>query len=273
MKVISLGMGVQSTALYYMSSTGELPRADVAIFADTGAERKESLEYYLFLKKWMRKNKGIPIYVANYYDIESDILESKNSTGQRFVTIPAFTLSGGQMRRQCTNEYKIKQVNKKIREICGLQHRQRYPEVELWFGISLDEITRIAVPWDKWKTNVYPFVGYSINYNSETIKISDMRLSRNNIYNWFKQNNLPIPSKSACYFCPYQNRHQWNTLCNDDFNKAIKIDDHIRDQSTRGIKEKLYLHRLLKPVSDIDFSDSQISLFDSDDECSGNCMI
>jgi len=39
MKVISLGLGVQSTALYYMSSMGELPRADYAIFADTGGEK------------------------------------------------------------------------------------------------------------------------------------------------------------------------------------------------------------------------------------------
>ena len=34
MKVISLGLGVQSTAVYMMSSLGRLPRADHAVFAD-----------------------------------------------------------------------------------------------------------------------------------------------------------------------------------------------------------------------------------------------
>ena len=39
LKVISLGVGIQSTAVYLMSSIGyKIPRADVAIFADPGAE-------------------------------------------------------------------------------------------------------------------------------------------------------------------------------------------------------------------------------------------
>jgi hypothetical protein len=35
---LSLGAGVQSSALYVMALRGHLPRPDVAIFADTGAE-------------------------------------------------------------------------------------------------------------------------------------------------------------------------------------------------------------------------------------------
>ena len=44
-KFISLGLGVQSTALYYMSSLGELPRVDAAIFADLGREKIETMKY------------------------------------------------------------------------------------------------------------------------------------------------------------------------------------------------------------------------------------
>ena len=44
MKVISLGLGVQSTALYLMSSSGAVERADYAIFSDPGAEHPKTYE-------------------------------------------------------------------------------------------------------------------------------------------------------------------------------------------------------------------------------------
>ncbi len=277
MKVISLGLGVQSTALYYMSSVGEIPRADVAIFADTGAEKTATLEYYIYLKRWMRKNNGIPIYIANYKNIKEDLIKSQNSTGQRFASIPAFTESGGQLKRQCTSEYKIQQVDKMIREICGLIPHQRYPKTEIWYGISLDEMTRMSIPQQKWKINVYPFIGYLITHDSKQGKLSDIRLTRVNIANWYKINNLPMPVKSSCYFCPYQSNKNWRILKEtypDDFNIAAKIDNIMRDSTKKGIHDKIYIHRSLKPLDQIDFSDSQMLLFDvENDECSGNCMI
>jgi len=38
--VISLGAGVQSSTMALMAATGELPRPDCAIFADTGYDLK-----------------------------------------------------------------------------------------------------------------------------------------------------------------------------------------------------------------------------------------
>lgn len=39
-QIISLGMGVQSTAMYLMSCMGQLPRADHAIFVGHGQRRQ-----------------------------------------------------------------------------------------------------------------------------------------------------------------------------------------------------------------------------------------
>ncbi len=63
-KIISLGLGVQSTALYYMSSMGELPRADHAIFVDTGKEKKGTIAYLKYLAAWQREHRGIGITVV-----------------------------------------------------------------------------------------------------------------------------------------------------------------------------------------------------------------
>ena len=64
LKVISLGMGVQSTALYLMSSMGyKVPRADVAIFADPQAEHYKTYDMLEWLLKWQEDNDGIPIVI------------------------------------------------------------------------------------------------------------------------------------------------------------------------------------------------------------------
>ena len=42
MKIISLGLGVQSTAMYLMSSLGYIEKADYAIFADPRAEHPKT---------------------------------------------------------------------------------------------------------------------------------------------------------------------------------------------------------------------------------------
>ena len=49
--VISLGAGVQSSTMALMAASGELPRPDCAIFADTGYEPKSVMRYLEFLKK------------------------------------------------------------------------------------------------------------------------------------------------------------------------------------------------------------------------------
>ena len=60
LKVISLGMGVQSTALYLMSSMGyKVPRADVAIFSDPQAEHYKTYDMLKWLLQWQKDNDGI----------------------------------------------------------------------------------------------------------------------------------------------------------------------------------------------------------------------
>ena len=52
MKIISLGLGVQSTAMYLMSSLGYIDRADYAIFADPGAELPDTYQLWDYLTEW-----------------------------------------------------------------------------------------------------------------------------------------------------------------------------------------------------------------------------
>ena len=64
-------------------------------------------------------------------------------------------------RRQCTREYKIFPIQRKVRELLGLKKYQRVPKdtkVEMLIGISKDEMSRIARSRDWWIDNQYPLV-------------------------------------------------------------------------------------------------------------------
>src|SRR5215471_11672882 len=107
--VLSLGAGVQSTALYLKFAQGEMPKKlDAAIFADT---QDEPAAVYRHLD-WLRSLGGPPILTGSAGKISDDLVSRRNTTGGRFASIPAFTtMDGGggivgRTRRQCSKEYK-----------------------------------------------------------------------------------------------------------------------------------------------------------------------
>lgn len=256
LKIIAEGLGVQTVALYFMSSLGIIPRADYAIFADPGAEKNATYRYMEYLDDWRKKNNGIPfIHSKLKSTIKEDLINGTNSTGERFASIPTFTLnvndnSKGMLRRQCTNEYKIVVVDKEIQKLYNLPKWGRIPKTEVWMGITLDEIERAKPDINekqKWKIKVYPF----LNLNG---KFFEQPLTRADCTQWLIDNNFPIPPKSACFFCPYQGDNQWLELKRtepENFKEAVIIDKIIRNSTKKGIKNPIYLHKSCKPLDEL----------------------
>jgi len=224
----------------------------------------------------MKQNNGIPLYKATYKNLLNDLLNQVNSSGNRFASIPAFTMNNGEkgmLRRQCTSEYKIGQVTKKIREILELPGRSKFPIIEIYQGITVDEATRMTIPQERWKINVYPFCGYKVYPDGNCVKIDSKIMSRNDIMNWYKENQLPIPEKSSCVFCPFQSDQNWIRLKTTepiDFQKACEVDKAIRDSSKKGIKSKIYLHDSLIPLSEVNFNENQGTLWGN---CTDSCDV
>ena len=163
--VISLGGGVQSSVMALMASGGafgQLP--DCAIFADTHWE-PPSLYTHL---DWLAERLGFPVYVVdNGRSLREDVNTLTNHSGNHsLVDLPLY-LKGrnghgdGIGRRQCTEHYKIRPIQRKIRELLGLTKGQRVPTgtaVELWLGISTDEAIRMKPSRDRWIQNRYPII-------------------------------------------------------------------------------------------------------------------
>jgi hypothetical protein len=274
---LALGLGVQSTALYMMGTLGEMPRVDYAVFSDIGREGRKTYLYLDWLLKWAQENGGPPIIVKNQRNLFLDLLKNTNNRGERIASIPAFTMSDGKegmLRRQCTNEYKIVVVNQTIREMYGLQARQRNIQTNIWKGISSNEADRMSLPEDKWQNFIYPFCGYGIPGKGKWFKLQGdlyRPMSRLDIIAWYKRRGLPVPPKSSCVFCPYHSDATWADMRDnepDDFADAVMVDKAIRDSSKRGVNQPIFLHRSLKPLDEVNFDPNSKIEFG---ECSGTC--
>lgn len=155
--VLNLGAGWQSSRILLGACRGELPKFDVAIFADTRFEPKAVYEHLQWLQGECVRA-GIPVAVRSKGDLKQDSIDfrqhRKSSDGKRYASIPFFVRGKGgklgRIKRQCTKEYKIEVVELFLRrELLGLRSRKRIPRgvlVRQWFGISADEPQRAVFP-------------------------------------------------------------------------------------------------------------------------------
>ena len=260
-RYISLGAGVQSSALLIMSNK-ELhgcQKADVAIFADTQCEPPWVYEQLERLKKWSK----IPIHVVTAGNLYQDVIDRHNGKKKRFAAIPAWTKMGQTatpLRRQCTREYKIEPIEKKVRELLGYKPRQRIKDsVIAMIGISWDEAKRAKDSRTPWITNKFPLLEACLK-RTDCVKI-------------LEDEGMPIPKKSSCVICPYHSSEFWRTLKKDhgeQFKRAVEFDKAIRDMRMSGVMQPVYLHRSCKPLDEANFEENQMT-FEWFGECEGMC--
>lgn len=253
--VLSLGAGVQSSALLLLYLEGKLkPMPDFAVFADTQCEPPA---VYVWLEKLKALAEGkIEIIVTTAGSLIDDYV----SKGKHFAAIPFFLEGGGIANRQCTTEYKIAVIRKAIRKKLGYKPYQRVKhKVYSIIGISRDEIHRMRDSRDPWITNKYPL-------------IEELNWTRNKCWEWLGTQGLGMPTRSACIICPYRSNIEWRELRQNQskaFDRAVAFDKLIRHPP--HLREQAFIHRSLKPLDEVDFGEPQPSLFDM--ECEGMCGV
>jgi len=264
LNILSLGAGVQSSTMALMAAEGELtPMPDCAIFADTGAEPKHVYKFLDYVESLV----PFPVYrVMEGEGLEVAVLNA--TVGGRCATPPFFTKSEegrkGILRRQCTSEYKLKPIQKKVRELMGLNPGQRGPKevsVRMWIGISMDESVRMKPNHTKWIENVWPLI--------------DKGMYRLDCINWMKEHGYHEPSKSACYFCPYHDNATWQDMKDNDTDswfRALVMDSTLRS-GLSGVTDDLYLHRSMQPLTECDFDPNRDQHDMFDNECEGMCGV
>jgi hypothetical protein len=230
-KVLSLGAGVQSSALLLMAVHGELD-IDAAIFADTGWE---PAGVYTWLEQLRAESiaAGIPLYTVD----DGNIREKTLSPGQ-YASLPLYVRQPngklGMGRRQCTKEYKLRPIQRKLRELGGTAKRP----IDMMVGISLDEYQRVADSRVKYVHNVFPLI--------------DLRMTRTDCINWLQRHGYPEPMKSACIGCPYRKNSEWRKLTIEEMADAVDFDQQIRHHNKTMTGEQ-FVHRSFTPLELVDF--------------------
>ena len=271
---LSLGAGVQSTVLALMAERGEhgLPKPDVAIFADTGWEPPAVYEHL----EWLKEQVSFEIVRVSAGNIRENILAGKGTGHRKYLGIPAWLInadgSKGMAARQCTTNYKIWPINRFLRERLGFEPGRRAPkdvEVEIWMGISVDEMIRKKDSREEWARNRYPLI--------------ELGLSRAQLQAWFEENypDRYLP-RSACIGCPYKGDAEWKWLHTNDpvaFQDAVFVDQAlraipvVRDAITKN-GASAFLHRSRKPLAELDFSAIEADYDEvMADECDGLCRV
>ena len=177
-RVLSLGAGVQSTVLALMAEHGDfgLPKPDIAIFADTQWEPRAVYEHL----EWLKTQVSFEIKTVTAGNIKENLRNGVMPDNSKFIGIPIFLAKDdgefGLMRRQCTTQYKLKPIHQEIRRSLGLKPRQPVPmdsKIEMWVGISVDEIARAKPTQERWIDKKFPLI--------------ELGLSRAQLHKWFQE--------------------------------------------------------------------------------------
>lgn len=240
--VLSLGAGVQSTTLALMAARRDIgPMPDYAVFADTGGESRRVYKHL----DWLDGQLPFPIirvrrdgdYLGPYHTKTMQVGLKGRSSVPLHLAEPT-----GMMAKQCSKEFKTRPVQREIRRRAGLLPRQRAPKgfrVEVWIGMSKDEMMRVKQSEASYIHNRHPLV--------------EADMTRQDCLNWLALRQYPIAPASSCIFCPFRDKKSWISMAKnepEDFAVAVQYDEAWRD-GYPGMEGQAFIHQSRKPLRDL----------------------
>ena len=255
MNILSCGAGMQSTALALMAcenaNMGEVhplvPVYDAIIFCDLGIEPPWVYSQVDFIRRACRDS-GV-----NFYVIEKNLYDDYlNDFGKKRVSsIPFWSVgpdgSKAKMRRHCTIDYKILEIQKYVRyELLGYRKGQRSRAAdigahEMHIGFSREEQRRVFDSRHPFFVTRFPLI--------------DMDYERPDTYRY----NLEIwgldSKASACCFCPFHTNFFFHHLKKEHpecYKCAVVLDRILeKEQPNTKINSKLYISRSRKRIEEL----------------------
>ena len=154
----------------------------------------------------------------------------------------------GMLRRQCTKNYKIMPIRRKLRELGA---SRTHPVTQL-FGISLDEIHRMRSADVLYVTHEYPLV--------------DLRMTRAHCLAWLVSKGYPEPQKLPVSVAPTAAMLSGAFSTAPEMADAVEFDAAMRNR--RHMRAESFLHDSLVPLDMADLRSEQdrgqIEMFESD---------
>lgn len=297
---LSLGAGVQSSALLLMSLHGEtydeqghpvLPQH--VVFADTGDEpkfggpfrdipdlaRRHGLGVYGWLDYLRCETRRLAPQVQFHIVRRGDLSLSQRSlqvhrskkTNKRYLkTLIPFYLENARgersvLARKCTADFKVAPIERKLRELARPRIGEKRLLVEHWIGISLDEVHRMKPSKQPWIRHRWPLV--------------EMGMTRAGCLAWMEKRGYPTPPRSACVQCPYHSPKEWQRLKTEqaeDFWRAVEYERSTQEMAElcEFLEGVPFLYRTCEPLDAVNFTghaDDALEGFGN--ECAGICGV
>ena len=184
-------------------------------------------------------------------NLRDDVLNPE----RRHASVPYFVRnvdgSEGMVRRQCTSEYKLAPIRRKLRELLGAAAPdfRRVPAgrvAEQWVGFSTDEVSRANKARDS----------HGVSYLGVRYPLLDLGMSRTDCERWLRGRGWGSVAKSACIGCPFHGNAAWRELRDTrpaEWADAVAFDAAIRNgaavtDGSHVLRGEGFLHRSRVPL-------------------------
>jgi len=213
--VVAFGGGVNSAAMLVGFAERGI-RPDLILFADTGGEKPETYEFVDRMHAWCLKQWPTDHYLGGIITVRASAKTdpSLEANCLRLGTLPSIVYGG----RTCSQRWKL--------EPCEKFLNAWQPAAEAWGaglqirnakGIDAGEKHRAKDFSDK-KTRVeYPLIAW--NWHREDCVAAIQRAG------------LPVPEKSACFFCPSSKKTEVLALAEKHpelFDRAVEMERNAK---------------------------------------------
>jgi hypothetical protein len=271
MRVFAYGGGVQSTAALTLAAQGHIDYRTF-LFANVGddSEHPATLRYVREIAMPYAAEHGIELHELHRIkrDGTTETLYGRlTREGSRSLPIPVRMSNGAPGTRSCTADFKIKVIGKWLKA----HGASAASPATVGVGISADEIQRVnARKNEPYERLAYPLIGLHDD--------TGLRLRRSDCEQVIRDAGLPVPPKSACYFCPFHRPETWHQQRRgepDLFAKSCGLEDLLNKRRDTLGKDHVWLTRFAKPLRQaIPDGVDLLPLFDDDNaNCdNGWCM-
>ena len=226
MNIVSYGAGVNSTALLIEMYKRGIP-ADLILFADTDGEKPDTYEYISTMNNWLTK-RGMPeIMTVAYTDKNGERLTLEEEC-LRSETLPSLAYGF----KRCSLKHKISIQDKYLNHVPGAMGIWKSGDkITKFIGFDAGEVRRRQNALqhdmqDKKSKKAYALIDWGID--------------RRGCEDVIRGEGLPVPVKSACFFCPASRKHEVRELSKrypDLYRRAVEIEklakSHLR--SVKGL--------------------------------------
>lgn len=258
--VVSFGGGLNSTAMLLGWLNAGYSQPDLILFADTGSERQETYDHVLRFSKWLEAQ-GWEKPTDERFKPEQGVI-TWTKKGGREETLEEYALRTENLpslaygKKSCSHKFKIEPQEREVNNYApARQEWKAGRKVVKLIGYGAEEGKRVAKAKIEDDKYIYRF------------PLAEWGWDRQRCQKEILQEGLPLPPKSACFFCPATGKdgiHKLQQERPDLVDRALTIEKTAMDAGNvkhiQGLGRWYSWHSVIKaePESDEEIQDGCI---------------